>query len=66
MTKVQELQHEIATLSYEQFLELSAWFAEQDWDMWDKKLETDSNSGKLDFLLEEARDSKTSNSLRPL
>ncbi|MEQ8167518.1 MAG: hypothetical protein ABRQ38_01365 [Candidatus Eremiobacterota bacterium] len=28
---------------------------EADWEQWDKQIEEDSKSGKLDFLIEQAR-----------
>ena len=34
------------------------WFLEEDWKRWDEEIEEDSKSGKLDFLIREAREAK--------
>jgi hypothetical protein len=47
MTKVQVLQDEI--------IQLLAWMNERDWDEWDREIEEDAKSGKLDELMEAAR-----------
>ncbi|OQA14591.1 MAG: hypothetical protein BWY64_03183 [bacterium ADurb.Bin363] len=31
---------------------------EADWEQWDKQIEEDSKSGKLDFLIEQARNAR--------
>jgi hypothetical protein len=54
MTKIQILEKQIADLDYDSFAELREWFLEFDQAIWDKKLESDSNSGKLDFLINAA------------
>jgi hypothetical protein len=53
MTKVQELQNAIQSLSLEDFTTLRNWMNELDWEQWDKEIEQDSQSGKLDFLIED-------------
>jgi len=45
---------------------LRQWFSERDWDQWDKQIETDSEAGKLDFLIKEALDEKAKGLLRGL
>ena len=54
MTKIELLEKQIADLDYESFAQLREWFIEFDQTTWDKKLESDSNSGKLDFLINAA------------
>ncbi|MEZ4590810.1 MAG: hypothetical protein R3D55_06665 [Chloroflexota bacterium] len=66
MTQMEQLQQEIERLSDEEFLALRRWFAEKDWERWDQQLETDVQSGKLDFLLEEAQAAKQQNKLQEL
>ena len=44
----------ILALSKEDYVHLREWFSEKDWEQWDKEIEGDSASGKLDFLMEEA------------
>ncbi len=54
MTKIEILEKQIADLDYDSFAKLREWFIEFDQDIWDKKLESDSNSGRLDFLINAA------------
>jgi hypothetical protein len=64
--KVEQLQTEIEALSDEDFVRLRKWFAERDWEQWDRQLETDVAAGKLDFLLDEASAAKAQDKLREL
>ena len=66
MTRVELIQSQIKTLPYSEFARLRKWFSEEDWDEWDKQLEADSASGKLDFLIEEALAAKEQNKLQKL
>ena len=66
MTTVEHIQAEIEALSQEDFLRLREWFAEKDWLLWDKQIETDIAEGKLDFLVEEAMTAKSQGSLQDL
>jgi len=54
MTKVQEIQAAIETLPHEDYVRLRQWFSERDWENWDRQIEADSESGRLDFLIKEA------------
>ena len=40
--------------------------AEIDWDMWDRQIEADSESGKLDFLVDEALEAHRAGLTKPL
>ena len=42
------------------------WFSERDWEKWDRQIEADSESGKLDFLIKEALDAKAKGKLKRL
>lgn len=64
--QVEQLKTEIKMLSDEDFVRLRRWFAEKDWERWDQQLETDSASGKFDFLLEEAMRAKQEETLQEL
>jgi hypothetical protein len=55
MMKLEQLQHEIEALQESDFLELRKWFADKDWERWDKQLESDIEAGGLEFLIAEAR-----------
>ena len=54
MTQVELLAQQIAQLDDASFSKLRDWFLEFDQVRWDKKLEADSNAGKLDFLINAA------------
>lgn len=42
------------------------WFSEKDWEKWDRQIEADSGTGKLDFLIKEAFDEKMKGKLKEL
>ena len=54
MAKIELLEKQIADLDYDSFAKLRKWFLEFDQAIWDEKIESDSNSGKLDFLINSA------------
>jgi hypothetical protein len=55
MSKVEELEQQIEQLSPSEFAELRTWLLDRDWEEWDRQIERDSASGKLDRLFEDAR-----------
>ena len=64
MSKVEDIQTEIESLSEDEYSRLRNWFSEKDWEKWDRQIEVDSESGKLDFLVKEAREEKSTGRLR--
>jgi len=66
MTKFDEIKAAIADLPREEFTRLRRWIAERDWQEWDAEVKADSESGKLDFLIEEARHGKRAGRLGDL
>jgi hypothetical protein len=42
------------------------WFFEGEWEKWDKRIEADSESGRLDVLIEETFEEKEKGALREL
>ena len=54
MIQVELLEKHIAELDDASFAKLRDWFFEYDQARWDKKLDTDSNTGKLNFLINAA------------
>jgi len=66
MTKVQEIQAAIQSLSSDEFTYLRQWMIELDWEQWDKEIEKDSDLGKLDFLVDEALTEKARDELQEL
>ena len=66
MSKVDEIKQAIDTLSENDYVLLRQWFSEKDWQKWDSQISSDSESGKLDFLLKEALEAKATNKLKEL
>ncbi|HSW10041.1 MAG TPA: hypothetical protein VLK32_03940 [Bacillota bacterium] len=66
MTRLEELERAVASLTAEEFREFRRWFLEKDWEQWDRQLEEDSSAGKLDFLVREASDARKQGKLREL
>jgi hypothetical protein len=54
ITKVEQLEKEVESLGPEELAAFRAWFAEYDWQAWDRKLEHDVAAGKLDGFAAEA------------
>ena len=66
VTQVELIQSQIKALPYSEFARLRKWFAQKDWEKWDRQIEADSAAGKLDFLIEEALAAKSQNKLQKL
>jgi len=66
MPTVEEILSSIETLSREEFARLREWFYERDWARWDREIEENSKSGKLDFLVKEALVEKADGRLKEL
>lgn len=66
MTKLTEIELAIDSLPEEEYGEFRRWFLERDWAKWDRQIEADSASGKLDFLIMEAQEAKAKGTLKPL
>jgi hypothetical protein len=54
MGKIENLEEQIRALSREEFARFREWFALFDAEAWDRQLEADVKSGKLDKLAERA------------
>ena len=66
MLQIAAIKKEIEELPKKEYANLRHWFAEKDWEIWDKQIKEDSNSGKLDFLAKEALQEKNNNNLEAL
>ena len=66
VTRIAKIQEEILALSETDYLQLKQWFDELKWNKWDRQIEEDSNAGRLDFLIDEAREAKEKGTLKNL
>ena len=66
MSKIDELKADIEGLPRREQAELFRWLSEKDWERWDKEIEADSQAGRLDFLVREAREEKSKGRLKEL
>ncbi len=64
MEKVEDIQAAIESLPEDEYVRLRSLFSEKDWEKWDRQIEVDSESGKLDFLVKEAVEEKAEGKLR--
>jgi hypothetical protein len=55
MSTIQQIEDAVRQLSAEERAAFRAWFAEFDAEEWDRQLEADVSAGRLDWLVEEAR-----------
>jgi hypothetical protein len=54
MSKVEEIEKEIRALSPEQFAAFRNWFLDFEAEQWDRQIERDAQSGRLDELASKA------------
>jgi len=66
MKTFEDLKSDIEALPHREYIRLTHWLSERDWQAWDEEIERDSAAGRLDFLIEEALDEKKAGSLRNL
>lgn len=66
MSKVDEIKDAIESLPEEEYIQMRHWFSEKDWQKWDRQLEANVTSGKLDFLVKEAFEAKKQGKLKNL
>ncbi|MEO8169155.1 MAG: hypothetical protein ABI623_12960 [bacterium] len=66
MSTVEEIKSAIETLPEREYRSLRQWLSEKDWQTWDVELERDAAAEKLDFLIDEALNTKADGKLRDL
>ena len=66
MPSIAKIQEDILALSKTDYQQLRQWFNELEWDEWARQIEEDSNAGKLDFLIAEAREAEKKGTLKKL
>ena len=54
MTNIQRLEKEISRLQPSELAEFRAWFEQFDAKVWDKEIESDAGSGRLDKVSKQA------------
>ena len=64
MLQVEEIEAAIEALPREDWSRLAEWFRLREQEQWDEQLDRDAASGRLDFLIEEAKDAKARGLLR--
>ena len=64
--RIEEIKNAVNSLPVTEYRQFRDWFLERDWAQWDNQIQADSESGKLDFLVEEAMDEKNRGKLRNL
>lgn len=64
MSRVEEIERAIESLSSEEFRRVALWVREREQERWDRQLDEDSESGKLDSLFQEADDDAREGRLR--
>jgi hypothetical protein len=58
MSRVEEIEDAIDRLGPEEFQRIARWVHEREQQRWDKQLDRNPNSRKLDFVFEEARNER--------
>ena len=66
MTKLEKIEQSVSELSDAELKAFAEWFAELQWERWDRQIEEDVASGKLDGLAEEALADFEAGRTRPL
>jgi hypothetical protein len=54
MSRVEQLEQQISELDPSELRVFRAWFERYDAELWDRQIESDAKSGKLDSLMERA------------
>ena len=66
MSPVEKIEAQIAKLSPKEVARLAKWLVEYDAALWDKQIEQDAKSGRLDKLAAEAKADYRAGRTRPL
>lgn len=54
MSRLEQLERDVRSLSPEELRDFREWFADHDAELWDRQFESDAKSGRLDRLAEQA------------
>jgi len=56
MSRVKEIEREIEKLAPDELAQIRDWILELDWEAWDRQIERDSATGKLEKLFKKSLD----------
>lgn len=54
MSKVEQLEEQVKSLSPDELAEFRSWYEKFDWEAWDRQVADDVRAGRLDALADEA------------
>ena len=66
MTKIEEIQQAINSLSNSEYNQIRQWIIEKDLDVWDREMATDETAGKLKYLVKESKTEMKSGKMKSL
>jgi hypothetical protein len=66
MSKLDQIEKSVASLSDEELKSFGDWFDKLRWQRWDRQLEEDVRAGKLDSLISSARKEISAGKIKPL
>jgi hypothetical protein len=66
LSRIDQLKAQIEGLRSDEIAEIFRWLLERDWESWDRELEEDARTGKLDFLAKQAHKARAKRKLKDL
>jgi len=66
MSRVTDIEKAVNELTAQEYSEFRQLFLERDWKKWDQQIEADSQSGKLDFLIQEAMEAQKNGDIQEI
>jgi hypothetical protein len=66
MSTVQEIENAIKKLQPKEILQVANWLQELREELWDKQIDADAKAGRLDKLMEEAKQDYLAGRCKPL
>lgn len=66
MTKLEKIEKSVEALSDEDLQSFAKWFDALRWQRWDRQIERDVASGRLDYLANEASEEMAAGRIKPL
>ena len=66
MSKLDQIEKTVASLSDEELKSFADWFDNLRWQRWDRRIEEDVRAGRLDSMIEGARQEIAAGKIKPL